>query len=250
MNLRESIKRILREELTPSARRRINFGNIDSILKKQRIGSFQKDQPIDSSINRTIHLTMYDVMPREFEDNDEEYFKVWDGIKKYLKDTYSDELTQYFEKRQRDADEDKNPLGIKYVFIKHDKPYNTSSGWRGFADGFDSFDEMITKYGSYVDVDWDEIKRKLDTINDYPVETFNNTRNSYPLRISNIGDEGNNWGYNFSIIKQIPKDNLGKFKNIQTEGELTERCWTGYTQKGMKTMFGKRYPNCVKIKKK
>ena len=32
--------------------------------------------------------------------------------------------------------------------------------------------------------------------------------------------------------------------------ELTERCWKGYTQKGMKTMFGKRYPNCVKIKKK
>jgi hypothetical protein len=30
------------------------------------------------------------------------------------------------------------------------------------------------------------------------------------------------------------------------EGELTERCWKGYTQKGMKTMFGKRYPNCVK----
>ena len=33
------------------------------------------------------------------------------------------------------------------------------------------------------------------------------------------------------------------------EGELTERCWKGYTQKGMKTMFGKRYPNCVKKKK-
>jgi hypothetical protein len=26
----------------------------------------------------------------------------------------------------------------------------------------------------------------------------------------------------------------------------TERCWKGYTQKGFKTMFGKRYPNCVK----
>ena len=35
-------------------------------------------------------------------------------------------------------------------------------------------------------------------------------------------------------------------KQEQTEGELTERCWKGYTQKGMKTMFGKRYPNCVK----
>ena len=34
------------------------------------------------------------------------------------------------------------------------------------------------------------------------------------------------------------------------EGELTEKCWPGYTQKGMKTMFGKRYPNCVKKKKK
>ena len=34
------------------------------------------------------------------------------------------------------------------------------------------------------------------------------------------------------------------------ESEITERCWKGYTQKGMKTMFGKRYPNCLKIKKK
>jgi hypothetical protein len=35
-------------------------------------------------------------------------------------------------------------------------------------------------------------------------------------------------------------------KQEQTEGELNEKCWKGYTQKGMKTMFGKRYPNCVK----
>ena len=35
-------------------------------------------------------------------------------------------------------------------------------------------------------------------------------------------------------------------KDEQTEGELTEKCWKGYTKKGMKTMFGKRYPNCVK----
>ena len=35
-------------------------------------------------------------------------------------------------------------------------------------------------------------------------------------------------------------------KNEMKEEELTEKCWKGYTQKGMKTMFGKRYPNCVK----
>ena len=32
--------------------------------------------------------------------------------------------------------------------------------------------------------------------------------------------------------------------------ELTEKCWPGYEKKGMKTMFGKRYPNCVKKSKK
>ena len=34
------------------------------------------------------------------------------------------------------------------------------------------------------------------------------------------------------------------------EVELKEKCWKGYEKKGMKTMFGKRYPNCVKKTKK
>jgi hypothetical protein len=33
------------------------------------------------------------------------------------------------------------------------------------------------------------------------------------------------------------------------KSQLTEKCWPGYEKKGMKTMFGKRYPNCVKKKK-
>ena len=28
--------------------------------------------------------------------------------------------------------------------------------------------------------------------------------------------------------------------------QFQEKCWKGYEKKGMKTMFGKRYPNCVK----
>ncbi len=35
-------------------------------------------------------------------------------------------------------------------------------------------------------------------------------------------------------------------KKEETEYELDEKCWKGYKKKGMKTMFGKRYPNCVK----
>ena len=29
-------------------------------------------------------------------------------------------------------------------------------------------------------------------------------------------------------------------------GLKKEDCWDGYEKKGMKTMFGKKYPNCVK----
>jgi hypothetical protein len=303
--MRDLIKKILREELTPSVKRRIDFSKIDSLLKKHRMGAFQKEEPTElgMAVARTIHQTMYDIMPDGFEDDDTKYYKVWDEIKQYLNDNYGEELTQYFEKRQRDAeDEEKNAPGVKYIFVKHDKPYYIS-GWSGFADGFNSFNEMITKYGSWVNVDWDEVKQKLDDINYYPEPTYSDTMNSRPLRISSVGDEGNKWGYNFSIIKQVPKNNVdkdtNKLKDIQTEEthdeldeysrtlknarkqgsglrfpksaiksnplrfrpynremvdetnqELTEKCWTGYTQKGMKTMFGKRYPNCVKIKKK
>ena len=53
-------------------------------------------------------------------------------------------------------------------------------------------------------------------------------------------------------INSLPKNFKKVFvhlgKQEQNESELTERCWKGYTQKGMKTMFGKRYPNCVKKK--
>ena len=38
-----------------------------------------------------------------------------------------------------------------------------------------------------------------------------------------------------------------KKKNVKEEN-LDEKCWKGYKKKGMKTMFGKRYPNCVKKK--
>lgn len=36
-----------------------------------------------------------------------------------------------------------------------------------------------------------------------------------------------------------------KYAGIEVE-VIDEACWKGYEKKGMKTMFGKRYPNCVK----
>ena len=39
-------------------------------------------------------------------------------------------------------------------------------------------------------------------------------------------------------------------KHYDWRETLDEKCWAGYEKKGMKTMFGKRYPNCVKKSKK
>jgi hypothetical protein len=69
------------------------------------------------------------------------------------------------------------------------------------------------------------------------------------------------WDYASEYIQKYLKDKYEKEtidfweercknKGSLSEEELNERCWKGYTQKGMKTMFGKRYPNCVKKKKK
>lgn len=51
------------------------------------------------------------------------------------------------------------------------------------------------------------------------------------------------------FVDAVNRINDDTIKMETKEGELTEKCWPGYTQKGMKTMFGKRYPNCVKKKK-
>ena len=46
-------------------------------------------------------------------------------------------------------------------------------------------------------------------------------------------------------VERVSVEELKRQEEMK-EGELTERCWAGYEKKGMKTMFGKRYPNCVK----
>jgi hypothetical protein len=75
------------------------------------------------------------------------------------------------------------------------------------------------------------------------------------VRVTNVGDT-----LKKSVDNQImtdPELKLIKKKFVdldkahyEPEGEvLDEKCWKGYEKKGMKTMFGKRYPNCVKKKK-
>lgn len=109
---------------------------------------------------------------------------------------------------------------------------------------------------------WDPMNFVGDVKVPYPDENFGSIRIVIHLTPENFKKLGYN---NYHDKKQELKNLILKFpmfnqvfvafdttkcKKEMNESELTERCWKGYTQKGMKTMFGKRYPNCVKIKKK
>ena len=63
------------------------------------------------------------------------------------------------------------------------------------------------------------------------------------LRAAGVGDKNCGCG-------QTPCKTYGKKKMKEelshSRPNLNEKCWKGYKKKGMKTMFGKRYPNCVK----
>ena len=52
-----------------------------------------------------------------------------------------------------------------------------------------------------------------------------------------------NWGNKSESLSQISL-------KVLEDLNLDEKCWSGYKKKGMKTMFGKRYPNCVKEEEK
>ena len=120
----------------------------------------------------------------------------------------------------------------------------------------------------------------VDKYSDYVcgVQVFQNEMNpkKYSLRVFFVGGSGSkNWPTTQAVQSSREKvmkemwETIYKFTGLSMEldsstvkeckpsitespnkSEITERCWKGYTQKGMKTMFGKRYPNCVKIKKK
>jgi len=60
-----------------------------------------------------------------------------------------------------------------------------------------------------------------------------------------------NWGNSskneeFLALPEFSEVQIKAMESNGIEVEVVEACWDGYEKKGMKTMFGKRYPNCVK----
>jgi len=118
-----------------------------------------------------------------------------------------------------------------------------------------------------------EVRRRINKIdklvdvmlNDMYVEDYENKEQFFDgvifelgwlVRNEDFGLHDVDWIDIYNYVDQHRRNNINDYYNEHfedeeiNESELTERCWKGYTQKGMKTMFGKRYPNCVKVKKK
>ena len=124
-----------------------------------------------------------------------------------------------------------------------------------------------TKYKKVIGKLIDEV---FDGVCGFDWEVFKNyVRKGLALRITLHLTEENHGRFDFqkyhqskTELKELLEDFFPNFSGIfivydttkcgedLNESEITERCWKGYSQKGMKTMFGKRYPNCVKIKNK
>jgi len=66
-----------------------------------------------------------------------------------------------------------------------------------------------------------------------------------PKPISNVDAEKAKKAKRARLAKIMSKEGYSNWRDT-----LDEKCWAGYEKKGMKTMFGKRYPNCVKKKTK
>ena len=68
-----------------------------------------------------------------------------------------------------------------------------------------------------------------------------------PVEGGEGGNGGNGGGPSESVsIEDAFGNKFMEVVDLIKPEDITEKCWKGYKKKGMKTMFGKRYPNCVK----
>lgn len=220
---------ILESELPVKVRRRINYDeeNIINLLKKFALRHSGLNKKIHIIVRMTCKDVAYELLDAtQVGFGDKEFLYVEDVLTEYLEEKYGEQLKEFIENF---FDESGDELGSRYVFQKHSE----RNGGNGFTEGYETWNMLLKAYSSlFPDLDWKELKMKLD-----------NMSSGGKILIKKPGDRNNIYNYYFSLQRfDVPNTR----KREQNEQEITERCWKGYTQKGMKTMFGKRYPNCVK----
>ena len=188
MNLQENIQRIkevmgvISEESIPlQIKRRLDFSSIDEFVDKSKLVSFMSKGSAESSVRNAISFVVNKLF-NKFGFDEDKYEKYSKIISDFLYKKYGSDLRKYFEKKVEDY-KNREPSDTVYIF---EKDYNGG----GFSRPFLYFDDLVDKFGSWLDIDWDEVKNKLDGM-----------ENNQRLKIADVGDEGNAWGYNFYITK-------------------------------------------------
>ena len=102
---------------------------------------------------------------------------------------------------------------------------------------------------------WDELTEKFKTQYGDKTKLSQSSERKSLGRKSSTKDGSKPTGYESpkefrdkSMPLRKHRERFGDLANATEETSLDEKCWPGYEKKGMKTMFGKRYPNCVKKK--
>ena len=249
--LQESIRRILREEtkIPTELRRRIILVHrvIDKLLPNMYVCDYNSADHFVTGVLDEITLFKMEVEElKSIERID---------IENYIFDYKYDELVEYFNERctNKNLQESirrilREELVSREVEVRPEVFYSFANmpnkNWTSDKDMmypeefFDDKNFEEYQFDNFLDMD-QMFGHKNSPFGTKGLEVGdpNRTSRSFDMYNSRFGP---------AIVRVIPN----KIKMETTESELTERCWKGYTQKGMKTMFGKQYPNCVKIKKK
>ena len=247
MNLREHIKKVLKEEtqVPPQVLRRKHL--IDEMFEDmrsryKRLFCDYRNPNILLSVlyERTLsdlyHAWFYQTVSDDDWDIASEY------IQKYLIDKYEKSTKMYWENecnKGRSLNESDPKVGTGK------KPKDSDR--RLYTDENPS-DTVSVKF-----------RTKQDIVDTLSKESFKSKSHARQSQIINLIHQRLRVALERAKDPEVKKRLRTAFEYIESkkeaskrktkemkEGELTERCWNGYTQKGMKTMFGKRYPNCVK----
>lgn len=188
MGIRKIIRRVIREETlpSPSIRRRMDMSLYDNVLnelKKVSLRALTRDiYEVDNIVDFTTKWVAEEIVPYD-EDYDEDYDGYVREVSLLLKKKFEESIIEYITRVMNTFD---GPTNYMYEFKKHSERY----GGRGFSTTFDTWGDLIKKYGYWMPLEWDKIKRELDIMDD-----------EGEILISRPGEPTNTMGYYFSVGK-------------------------------------------------
>lgn len=289
MNLKEKIRKILREEQTKSLKIKRRTLEIDNEFKRQMsliyrpnsICRYDSGKMLVTVVTEAIIENLYWSTFNTVDDTSKEWEDIANFIYEYVQTIYGQELIDYYnlncESQKMETNESdpkvgtgKKPKGSDRRLYTDENPKDTVSvKFKTKQDIIDTLNKESFKSKSHARQSQiinlihqrlrvalerakdPEVKKRLRTAFEY-IEQRKEDSKKKTQEMKEGGEKIKcecGWSWDLKDGGNDPYT-CHKCGKVNSKEELTEKCWPGYTQKGMKTMFGKRYPNCVKKTKK